>query len=124
MKKTHNNKKLHLSARFYLVCLLLFNTYFLCTCGLDKYDYIENPEYATKFESDVLLKVKNDCSLLDGGKYNESMFDKAFSFAFEKLNIIFKEFKFSREFSILQAKIGIESYVRCKMYNTGLINKN
>ena len=86
--------------------------------------YIENPEYATKFESDVLLKVKNDCSLLDGGKYNESMFDKAFSFAFEKLNIIFKEFKFSREFSILQAKIGIESYVRCKMYNTGLINKN
>ncbi len=45
MKKTHNNKKLHLSARFYIVCLLLFNTFFLCTCGLDKYDYIENPEY-------------------------------------------------------------------------------
>lgn len=45
MKKTHNNKKLHLRARFYLVCLLLFNTLFLCTCGLDKYEYIEGPEY-------------------------------------------------------------------------------
>ncbi len=45
MKKTHKNKKLHLRARFLYVCLLLFNTFFFCTCGLDKYDYIENPEY-------------------------------------------------------------------------------
>lgn len=45
MKKTHNNKRMPLSAGFFCVCLLLFNTFFLCTCGLDKYEYIESPEY-------------------------------------------------------------------------------
>ena len=45
MKKTHDNKKMHLSARIFIVCLLLFNSFFLCTCGLEIYDYIEGPDY-------------------------------------------------------------------------------
>ena len=43
MKKTHGNKKMHFNARLFCVCLL-FLTPFLCTCGLDKYEYIEAPD--------------------------------------------------------------------------------
>ncbi|MBO4857248.1 MAG: hypothetical protein J5527_01870 [Treponema sp.] len=43
MKKTHGNKKMHFNAILFCVCLL-FLTPLLCTCGLDKYEYIEAPE--------------------------------------------------------------------------------
>ncbi len=43
MKKTHGNKKMHFNAWLFCVCLL-FLTPLLCTCGLDKYEYIDAPE--------------------------------------------------------------------------------
>lgn len=43
MKKTHGNKKMHFNASLFCVCLL-FLTPLLCTCGLDKYEYIEAPD--------------------------------------------------------------------------------
>ena len=42
MKKTHGNKKMHFNVSLFCMCLL-FLTPFLCTCGLDKYEYIEKP---------------------------------------------------------------------------------
>lgn len=45
MKKTHKKIKMRFSEKLFFMCLLLFNTFFLCTCGLDKYEYIESPDY-------------------------------------------------------------------------------
>ena len=92
--------------------VIIYNTFFL------------DDENAMKLENPVVVrKVKAECNILNSRNYNNSLFDEALSYIFEELTKLFNEFTKSREYSELYAEITLSSYIRCKMYNTGLINK-
>jgi hypothetical protein len=71
----------------------------------------------------VFNKVKNECKILNNNRFDKNQFDVALQYCFDELNKRFNEFKKSREYSELFAKITLTSYIRCKMCNVGLINK-
>ena len=83
--------------------------------------FFEDETYSRYFENpDIFIKIRRDAN---GNLFNKNIFDEALQYAFNKLNNYFTDYKNSREYNILQAKISLESYVRCKMVNSGLINK-
>ena len=92
--------------------VILYNTFFLDDTNALK---LENPV--------VVRKVKAECNILNSRNYNNSLFDEALSYIFDELTKLFNEFTKTREYSELYAEITLSSYIRCKMYNTGLINK-
>ena len=85
--------------------------------------FFENENNANKLNEEVVNKVRAECNILNNQNFNKNMFDEALKYAFNELNNKFLEFKGSREFNELQAQIILSSYIRCKMFNTGLINK-
>lgn len=86
--------------------------------------FFENEANANKLNNEeVVIKVKAECNILNSHNFNKNMFDEALKYVFNELNNRFLEFKNSREYNELQAKIILSSYIRCKMTNTGLINK-
>lgn len=85
--------------------------------------FFENENNANKLNEEVVNKVRAECNILNNQNFNKNMFDEALKYAFNELNNGFLEFKGSREFNELQAQIILSSYIRCKMFNTGLINK-
>lgn len=87
------------------------------------HSFFENEENSKLIDAEVLHKVRNDCKSLNNNMFTKNMFDEALQFAFNELNKRFNEFKNSREYNELQAEISIESYIKCKMCNIGLINK-
>ena len=92
--------------------VILYNTFF----PEDKNAFkLENPI--------VVRKVKAECNILNSRNYNNNLFDEALSYIFDELTKLFNEFTKTREYSELYAEITLSSYIRCKMYNTGLINK-
>ena len=92
--------------------VILYNTFFLEDKNAFK---LENPI--------VVRKVKAECNILNSRNYNNNLFDEALSYIFDELTKLFNEFTKTREYSELYAEITLSSYIRCKMYNTGLINK-
>ena len=83
--------------------------------------FFEEETYTRFFEDqEIVLKIRRETNT---NLYNKNFFDDALQYAFNKLNIYFNDYKISREYNLLQAKISLESYVRCKMVNSGLINK-
>lgn len=90
----------------------IFNTYFA-----------KNSRYENQIEGNVLLKVRNECQLLDNNTFTPELFDEALQYAFNELNRRYVVFHNTIEFKELYAKIKLESYIQCKMCNTGLINK-
>jgi hypothetical protein len=91
--------------------VLIYNTFFL------------DDSNAIKLDPIVVRKVKAECNILNSRNYNNNLFDEALSYIFAELTKLFGEFVKSREYSELYAEITLSSYIRCKMYNTGLINK-
>lgn len=88
---------------------VIFNTFF------------EEETYTRYFEDqEIVLKIRREANT---NLYNKNIFDEALQYAFNKLNNYFTDYKNSREYNLLQAKISLESYVRCKMVNSSLINK-
>ena len=85
--------------------------------------FFENENNANKLNEEIVNKVRSECNILNNQNFNKNMFDEALKYAFNELNNKFLEFKGSREFNELQAQIILSSYIRCKMFNTGLINK-
>lgn len=86
--------------------------------------FFENESNANKLNNEeVVIKVKAECNILNNHNFTKNMFDEALKYVFNELNNRFLEFKSSREYNELQAKIILSSYIRCKMTNTGLINK-
>ncbi len=65
--------------------------------------------------------IKNDVIREDNT--NCEMFDNALKFSFEKLSNRFLDFKNTVSYDILKKSISTQSYIQCKMSNTGLINK-
>jgi hypothetical protein len=91
--------------------VLIYNTFFL------------DDSNAIKLDPIVVRKVKAECNILNSRNYNNNLFDEALSYIYAELTKLFGEFVKSREYSELYAEITLSSYIRCKMYNTGLINK-
>jgi hypothetical protein len=89
------------------------------------YNIFFNDDKNSKFIStEILLRIREEYKTFNQiTKDRKIIFDEALQFTFIKLNEIFKDFKCSNEFQELNDKINIASYVNCKMYNTGLINK-
>ena len=82
--------------------------------------FFEDETYSRFFDQDIILKIRREANT---NLNNKNFFDEALQYAFNKLSNYFNDYKNSREYNILQAKISLESYVRCKMVNSGLINK-
>jgi len=100
-----NNEQIFNSA------IQLYNTFF------------ENEENERFIEPEIVYKIKKECKSLTNNTYNSNLFDEALKYAYDELTRRFNEFKNSREYNELQAKITLTSYIRCKMCNIGLINK-
>ena len=51
------------------------------------------------------------------------MFDDALCYTYEKLEKMFRQYNKTEEYQILIDNLNLNSYIQCKMCNTGLINK-
>ena len=51
------------------------------------------------------------------------MFDDALIYSYECLEKVFRKYKKSEIYQILIDNLNLDSYIQCKMCNTGLINK-
>lgn len=86
-------------------------------------NYFSVENYSHLIEQETLLKVKDKCQILKVNGYNRIMFDDALQLAFNELNKRFSEFRNTQEFIELSEEINLNSYIHCKMFNIGLINK-
>jgi hypothetical protein len=83
----------------------------------------ENSRYESQLDNNVLKKVRNDCQIIANNTFTPEMFDEALQFVFNELNTIYSQFRNTKEYRQLYNKLKLESYIQCKMCNTGLINK-
>ena len=90
----------------------IYNTYFA-----------PNSLYENQIDGGVLQKVRNDCQMLENNTFTPDLFDDALQSIFNELNKRFVVFHKTREYRELYEKIKLESYIQCKLCNTGLINK-
>lgn len=67
-------------------------------------------------------KLKSICQMLYKDECNYDMFDDALNVAYEHLEVIYKKFKRSEEYQILLDNLNLNSYIQCKMCNTGLVS--
>ena len=72
---------------------------------------------------DVIKKVKEKCQILKINKFDKDMFDDGLQYAFEELNKRFSDFRDCEKFFNLIEEINMDSFIQCKMFNIGLINK-
>ncbi len=82
-----------------------------------------NTLYENQIDQVVLKKVRSDCQVLENNTFTPELFDEGLQFAFNKLKGIFSMYRQTLEYRELYNKIKLESYIQCKMCNTGLINK-
>jgi hypothetical protein len=89
------------------------------------FKYFSTSSYEKYLDSEILNRIRNACNhCLDKDDIIDySMYDEALVYAFDYLNRIFKKYKKSEEYQILIDNLNIDSYIQCKMSNTGLINK-
>ena len=74
-------------------------------------------------DNDVVNNVKSNCQMLNKEECTYDMFDDALVVAYEQLQGTFKKYKRSEEYQILIDNLNLNSYIQCKMCNTGLISK-
>ena len=82
-----------------------------------------NNLYENQIDQVTLKKVRADCQALENNTYTKELFDEALQFVFNELKIIFSLFRNTMEYKHLYNKIRLESYIQCKMCNTGLIKQ-
>jgi hypothetical protein len=78
----------------------------------------------SRINFEILNRIKTNCQMLNGDECSYDMFDEALVTSFEFLQISFKNYKKSEEYRILVDNLNLNSYIHCKMSNTGLISKN
>lgn len=83
----------------------------------------ENSRYESQLDNNLLKKVRKDCQIIANNTFTPEMFDEALQFVFNELNTIYSQFRNTKEYRQLYNKLKLESYIQCKMCNTGLINK-
>ena len=90
----------------------IYNTYFS-----------PNNHYENYIDAGVLQKIRNECQKLQNNAFTPELFDEGLQFIFNELNRRFVVYHNTKEFKKLYEKIKLESYIQCKLCNTGLINK-
>ena len=90
----------------------IYNTYFS-----------PNNRYENYIDAGVLQKVRNECQKLENNAFTPELFDEGLQFIFNELNRRFVVYHNTREYKELYEKIKLQSYIQCKLCNTGLINK-
>jgi hypothetical protein len=75
------------------------------------------------FDVEVINNTKSYCLILNQGKFEYEMFDESLALTFKSLYEMFLVYRRSEEFQVLVDNLMVNSYIHCKMYNTGLINK-
>jgi hypothetical protein len=86
--------------------------------------YFSTNTYEQYLDSVILNKVRNMCNqYLKNNDFDYQVYDEALAYAFEYLNKIFKKFTKSEDYQLLIDNLNLNSYIHCKMCNTGLINK-
>ena len=88
----------------------IYNTYF-------------SKEETNYIDENILKKVKNECLALKNNTFTPELFDEALQFTFNELSKIFYIFRGTNDYKNLYNEIKLQSYIQCKMCNTGLINK-
>ena len=83
----------------------------------------ENSRYESQLDNNLLKKVRKDCQIIANNTFTPEMFDEALQFVFNELNTIYSQFRNTKEYRQLYNKLKLDSYIQCKMCNTGLINK-
>ena len=96
---------------------------FLEACSIrDK--YFNNINLNIILPKDIIDKIKKECEELDNNNhFTENMYDEALKYCYHELNNFFNDFKKTDKFKKLYDDYYISSYIYCKMYNVGLINK-
>ena len=89
----------------------IFNTYF------------NSETYAQQIDQTIMSSVREKCQMLKLNNFNQGIFDDALQYAFNELNKRFTDYKKTEAFQELFNEINIYSFMQCKMYNIGLINK-
>jgi len=74
-------------------------------------------------DDEILNKIKSNCQMLNTGDCSYEMFDDALLNVYENLQEMFKKYKVSDEYQILIDNLNLNSYIQCKMSNTGLVNR-
>ena len=88
------------------------------------YKYFFDNLYENYISQDIVNKVRNICNQsLNREEITYEMFDDALCYTYEKLEKLFRKYKKSEEYQILIDNLNLNSYIQCKMCNTGLINK-
>ena len=85
--------------------------------------YFSEDNYNENFiDKTIVLKIRKEYEGLLNRILPE-IFDEALQFVFHELTKIFEEFHNKNEYSDLYKKIKENSYIHCKLCNTGLINQ-
>ena len=85
--------------------------------------YFKNDDFSQEISNEIMQKVRNNCRGLTNNVYTAEMFDDALQSAFMELGKKFVDFRNSNKFKELYDRLNLNSYIQCKLYNTGLINK-
>ena len=74
-------------------------------------------------DNELVNKTKSNCQMINKDEFTYDMFDDALTYSYEFLEDTFKKYKRSEEYQILIDNLNLNSYIQCKMCNTGLISR-
>lgn len=84
--------------------------------------YFNNQDYGDQEFAEVASKIKSNINL-NVQKVESEIFDEALKYSYMYLGKKFVQFKKTQDYQNLTDKLTLQSYIQCKMCNTGLINK-
>ena len=84
--------------------------------------YFNNQDYGDQEFAEVASKIKSNINL-NVQKVENEIFDEALKYSYMYLGKKFVQFKKTQDYQNLTDKLTLQSYIQCKMCNTGLINK-
>ena len=85
--------------------------------------YFNNQDYGDQEFAEVASKIKSNITNLNVQKVESEIFDEALKYSYMYLGKKFVQFKKTQDYQNLTDKLTLQSYIQCKMCNTGLINK-
>jgi hypothetical protein len=87
--------------------------------------FFSSSTYEQYLDGEILNRVRNLCNqcINKDDIFDYQIYDEALVYAHDYLNKIFKKYTKSEEYQLLIDNLNLNSYIHCKMCNTGLINK-
>lgn len=85
--------------------------------------YFNNQDYGDQEFVEVVNQIKSNNINLNSQRIESEIFDEALKYSYMYLGKKFVQFKKTQDYQNLTDKLTLQSYIQCKMCNTGLINK-